>query len=143
MQICTFNLDDQQFGIDALQVQELIRHQPMTRVPMAPSSIRGLINLRGQIVTAIDLRNFLGLPPHPAESRLMNVVIRADENPISLLVDQIGDVLEVDQLTFEEPPESLSPMAKRLLHGTYKLEDRLLLFLNWQELVHATEQTCG
>ena len=95
------------FGVDAQTVQEVIRYQEMTRVPKAPPSVSGLINLRGQIVTAIDLRTRLGLKPRAAGKLPMNVVVRSDDGAVSLLVDQIGDVIEVDADNFETPPDTL------------------------------------
>jgi chemotaxis signal transduction protein len=95
-QFCTFFVDDLFLGIDVQQIQEVIRYQAMTRVPLAAASISGLINLRGQIVTAIDLRCRLGLPLRKPGESPMNVVVRDGDNVISLLVDRIGDVLEVD-----------------------------------------------
>lgn len=135
MQLCTFRLADQYFGVDALKVQELIRHQPMTPVPLAPPSVRGLINLRGQIVTAIDLRSHFGLPEVECETELMNIVIRTDDECVSLLVDRIGDVLTVDQQNFEPPPETLEETLRPFIDGAFKLEDRLLLLLNWKNIV--------
>lgn len=139
-QLCTFRLGDQFFAVDALSVQELIRHQTMTRVPQAPKIVEGLINLRGQIVTAIDLRERLGMPAREADCQPMNVVIRCDEGAISLLVDQIGDVIEVDESNFEEPPDTLSPASRELIQGAYKLEDHLLLLLDWQEAIQVVEK---
>lgn len=75
-QFCTFHLDSLFLGIEVLRVQEVIRAQPMTHVPLAPPAVKGLINLRGQIVTAIDLRDRFGLPPLPSEQAPMNVVVR-------------------------------------------------------------------
>jgi len=141
MQLCTFKLGDQYFGVDALKVQELIRHQPMTRVPMAPPSVRGLINLRGQIVTAIDLRSRLNLAPLSIEALPMNVVVRSDDGAVSLLVDQIGDVVEVVADSFEEPPDTLSQATRELVRGAYKLSDRLLLLLDCEQATSLLPET--
>lgn len=135
MQLCTFRLGDQHYGVDALIVQELIRNQPMTRVPLAPPSVRGLINLRGQIVTAIDLRSRFGLPKLESESEPMNIVIRSDEECVSLLVDQIGDVLSLEQEHFEAPPETLNEAMRPFINGAFKLDEHLLLLLNWKNVV--------
>ena len=89
-----------------------------------------MINLRGHIVTAIDMRRRLDLPALPADKRPMNVVIRTSDGPVSLLVDEIGDVLEVDADTYERPPEILRGAARDLIQGAYKLDGRLLLTLN-------------
>ena len=137
-QLCTFFLDGHLFGVDAQTVQEVIRYQEMTRVPKAPPSVRGLINLRGQIVTAIDLRSRLGLKPREAGKLPMNVVVRSDDGAVSLLVDQIGDVIEVDSDSFETPPDTLQGPARELVKGAYKLEGRLLLLLDCDVAVQLT-----
>jgi purine-binding chemotaxis protein CheW len=106
-QFCTFLLGGHYFGVDVLRVQEVIRHQEMTRVPLAPPVVRGLINLRGQIVTALDLRRRLDLPDRPDDQPPVNVVVQTDDGTVSLLVDEIGDVLLVPEEAFEPPPETL------------------------------------
>ena len=108
-QFCTFILDRYVFGIEVKQVQEVLRYQELTRVPLASQVVSGLINLRGQIVTAIDLRRRLELNERdddelPMNVVIMNVVIRTDDGIVSLLVDEIGDVIEVEEDTFEHPP---------------------------------------
>ena len=95
----TFFVADLFFGVDVLRVQEVLRYQQMTRVPDAPQVIEGLINLRGQIVTAIDMRRRLGLPLRSQNAAPMNMVIRTEDGAVSLLVDEIGDVLDVDTST--------------------------------------------
>ena len=134
-QLCTFKLGNHLFGVDAQSVQEVIRYQEMTKVPMAPPAISGLINLRGQIVTAVDLRLRLGLGKLEENRKPMNVVVRSDEGAVSLLVDQIGDVIEVDDRNFEEPPDTLIGTARDLILGAYKLEGQLLLLLDCDEAV--------
>jgi purine-binding chemotaxis protein CheW len=125
-QYCTFFLDGLFFGVEVESVQEVIRHQCMTNVPLAPRVIRGLINLRGQIVTAIDLRLRLGLRAAPDGLLPMNVVVRSEEGAVSLLVDEIGDVLDVSEECYEMPPENLHGDARLLLRGVYKLKSTLL-----------------
>ncbi|HEX5269025.1 MAG TPA: chemotaxis protein CheW [Gemmataceae bacterium] len=135
-QFCTFSLDGLYFGVEVKKVQEVIRYQEMTRVPLAPPVVRGLINLRGQIVTAIDLRRRLALAERPADRLPMNVVVRGDEGAMSLLVDEIGDVVEVQEESFERPPETLNGVARDLIRGAYKLKDRLLLMLDTEKTVN-------
>jgi purine-binding chemotaxis protein CheW len=137
-QYCTFYVDGHYFGLDVLKVQEIIRYQEMTRVPLAPPVVRGLINLRGQIVTAIDLRRRLELRERPADQLPLNVVVQTDDGAVSLLVDEIGDVLEVPEKLFERPPETLKGMARELIRGAYKLQDRLLLILDTERTVNVT-----
>ena len=129
-QFCTFYLDGILFGIHVQRVQEVIRYQEMTRVPLMPREVRGLINLRGQIVPALDLRKTLGLDDRRNEEMPMNVVIRSEEGAMSFLVDEIGDVLEVQDESFEKPPETLQGVARELVEGVYKLPNRLLLVLD-------------
>lgn len=134
-QYCTFFLNGRFFGIEVLQVQEVLRAQDMTRVPLAPAMVRGLINLRGQIVTAIDLRQRLGLPERDPASPPMNVVIRAEDGAVSLLVDEIGDVVEVEQSQVEAPTETLRGVARELIRGVCKLKDKLLLILDTERAI--------
>jgi purine-binding chemotaxis protein CheW len=134
-QFCTFTVDGHYFGLDVLHVQEIIRFQEMTRVPLAPPVVRGLINLRGQIVTAIDLRRRLELRERPADQLPINVVVHTNDGAVSLLVDEIGDVLEVPEKLFERPPETLKGTARELIRGAYKLSDRLLLILDTEKTV--------
>jgi purine-binding chemotaxis protein CheW len=134
-QFSTFFLDNLFFGVEVKNVQEVIRYQEMTRVPLASSVVTGLINLRGQIVTAIDLRRRLGLPDRPVDKLPMNVVVRSDDGAVSLLVDEIGDVVDAPQEAFEHPPETLSGVARELVLGAYKLENRLLLVLNQDAVI--------
>jgi purine-binding chemotaxis protein CheW len=136
-QFATFYIGDLYFGIDVLNVQEVLRHQEMTPVPLAPGVIQGLINLRGQIVTAVDMRRRLDLPAHDDSETSMNMVVRTQEGAVSLLVDEIGDVLEADRSSFESPPDNLSPAARELIRGIYKLKDRLLLVLDTERAVDA------
>jgi purine-binding chemotaxis protein CheW len=132
-QFCTFFLGDLLLGVEVLKVQEVIRLQSMTKVPLAPPTVRGLINLRGQIVLAVDLRQRLELPPAVGGADLMNVVVRDGESAVSLLVDDIGDVLELSADRFEPPPDTLTGVARELVRGVYQLKDRLLLILDIQQ----------
>lgn len=134
-QLCTFYLGKHVFGIDVVRVQEVIRYQEMTRVPRAPSEVRGLINLRGQIVSAVDMRSRMELDPRDDDQLPMNVVVRTNDGPVSLLVDEIGDVLEVDEATVERPPDTLDGKAKDLVRCVYKLDDGLLLVLDPEQVV--------
>lgn len=129
-QYCTFFLDNLFFGIELHGVQEVIRFVEMTPVPLAPGVVSGLINLRGQIVTAIDLRRRLQLSPRPPEMQPGNVVVRSDDGAVSLLVDEIGDVVEAEEDTFEPPPETLQGPVRNVILGIHKLENRLMHVLD-------------
>jgi purine-binding chemotaxis protein CheW len=134
-QLCTFSLDNLLFGVEVVNVQEVIRYQDMTKIPLASSMVRGLINLRGQIVTAIDMRARLGLAALDATHQPMNVVLRTSDGVVSLLVDDIGDVLQLDGREFERPPETLSGVFREVVLGVYKLEARLLLLLDVERII--------
>ena len=137
-QFCTFFLDSLFLGVEVQRVQEVLRQQEMTKVPLAPPVVRGLINLRGQIVTAIDLRRRLELPERLTTEVAMNVVVRTDDGAVSLLVDEIGDVLNLPLTTFEPAPETVTGVARHLVRGIHKLDQRLLLILDVDRTVDLT-----
>jgi len=141
-QFCTFCIDRQYFAVPVQSVQEVIRYQEMTRVPLVPAVIRGLINLRGQIVVAYDLRRRLGYPDWAEAQKPMNVVVRADGETVSLLVDEIGDVIEVDESCAEQPPETLRAEMRELVQGVYKQKDQLLLVLDTERTVTGAALEC-
>jgi purine-binding chemotaxis protein CheW len=137
-QFCTFYLDKLLFGVELKTVQEVIRSLQVTQVPLAPQVVSGLINLRGQIVTAVDLRRRLELEPRAAGVAAMNVVVRSDDGAVSLLVDEIGDVVEVDDSTFERPPETLRGAVRTMITGVHKLNNHLMLVLDTQKACEMT-----
>lgn len=129
-QYCTFYVEGHYFGIRVEQVQEILRYQDMTPVPLAPSVIAGLINLRGQIVTAVDLRARLGLAERQLEDRPTNVVCLTADGAVSFLVDEIDDVVEVSEDTAEPTPPTLRGVSRALVSRVHKLEGKLLLILD-------------
>ena len=139
LQYCTFYLDNLLFGVELKGVQEVIRSLQMTQVPLAPKVVSGLINLRGQIVTAVDLRYRLELDARPTESLPMNVVVRSEDGAVSFLVDQIGDVVEVDESTFEPAPEMLRASVGSMILGVHKLPGRLLHVLDTERACQMTD----
>jgi purine-binding chemotaxis protein CheW len=134
-QYATFAVGGLFFGINVTEVQEVLRYQEMTGVPLAPPMIEGLINLRGQIVTALDMRRRLALEPRPLDTWPMNMVVQSDDGPVSLLVDEIGDVITVRPEQFELPPDNLNPAHRQLMDGVYKLDNRLLLVLDREKVL--------
>lgn len=139
-QYATFFVEDLFFGIEVLKVQEVLRYQEMTSVPSAPEVIQGLINLRGQIVTAVDMRRRLGLKKRRDEETPMNMVVRSDDGAVSLLVDEIGDVLEVSADSYEPVPENVPQGQRELIRSVYKLDGRLLLVLDTERVLQT--QAC-
>jgi len=136
-QYATFVVGDHYLGIDVLDVQEVLREQRITPVPLAPPEVAGLINLRGQIVPELDMRNLLCLSPREPEDSRFSVVVRTEHGAVSLCVDQIDDVLELDGSTFDAPPRNVDPHVRNLLLGVQKLQHRLLLILDIGRTVQA------
>ena len=136
-QLATFRLDGDLYGIEVEHVQEVRRSQGMTRVPLAPPAVAGLINLRGQVVTAIELRERLGRQPRPEGQEAVVIVVRLHGEAVSMLVDSIADVVDVDAADFEAPPDTLEGQARDLIRGAYKLHGQLLLALDVQKAVSA------
>ncbi|GAB3684239.1 chemotaxis protein CheW [Angustibacter aerolatus] len=128
--IATFTLDGRCYGVPVDRVQEVLRSQVRTPVPLAPPAVAGLVNLRGQVLTAIDLRARLGLPERSPDREPMVVVVRVGSEPVSLLVDTIGGVVDVADDQFEPPPDTMDDATGTLIVGAYKLPDQLLLALD-------------
>ena len=137
-QYCTFFVADRFLGVDVKCVQEVMRYQEMTPVPLASAVVSGLINLRGQIVTALDLRARLGLPPRAAGTLPMNIVVRTEDGAVSFLVDEIGDVVEVPESSRESVPETLTASNRELIASVCKLQDRLMLVLDTERAIAET-----
>lgn len=143
-QLCTFFLNGIFFGIDVQHVQEVIRPQVMTPVPLAPPDICGLINLRGQILTVIDLQQRLEMGRSAIrtttsldEAQGFNIVVSTHDEVVSLLVDDVGDVLEFTQNTFQPPPATLKGRMHQMLAGAYPYAGGLLLVLDTKKILAA------
>jgi purine-binding chemotaxis protein CheW len=136
VQFATFYLGEYLFAVPVGQVQEVLQQLPHTPAPGASRAVTGLINLRGQVVTALDLRKRLGMPPREARAgsdepaQSINVVVRAKDEVWSLIVDRIGDVMNVTEEQFEQPPDTLRGPLSDLIVGAYKLDGQLLLQLD-------------
>ena len=138
-QFCSFFVDGLCFGIEVGRVQEVRALTAMTPVPLAARQVVGLLNLRGHIITAIDLRRCLDLSDRPADERPVSLILRTAEGGVSLLVDRMGDVLDVAEDDFELPPRTLNARSRELIRGAYKLDGRLLLVLNIEPVVNGIE----
>jgi purine-binding chemotaxis protein CheW len=134
-QIASFLAQDLFFGVDVLQVQEIIGRVAITRVPLAPPTVSGLINMRGQIVTAIDLRRCLGLPERLSGQPPAGLILKTEEGLVSLIVDEIGAVFELPEDAFEPPPEIIKGRLRALVSRVYMLPNRLLLVVDTQRLL--------
>ncbi len=133
--LCTFYVAGQLFGVEVEHVQEVMRDLTITRIPLSPPSVAGLINLRGQIVPVVELRRCLSLPAREPSALAENIVLTTDAGPLSLRVDAVDDVLTVTTDAFEATPDHVDGLTRRLLRGVYKLERGLLLVLSIQVVI--------
>ncbi len=138
----TFRLADQWLGIPVMLVQEVLVAMRIACVPMAPDAIAGFLNLRGQIVTAVDLRSTLRLPPRAADAEIMNVVVLLDGELFAFMVDEVGDVVSVATETVELTPATLDPRWRAACTGIVRRDRGLLLVMNVQEVLRL-EQPSG
>jgi purine-binding chemotaxis protein CheW len=138
--LVTLTVADQLCGVPVLAVRDVLGEQSITRIPLAPPEIAGSLNLRGRIVTAIDLRRRLNLPPAPPNQKPMSVVAEQGGELYALLVDQVSEVLSLDPATFERNPPTLHPSWAGFSTGIYRLEGRLLVVLDVSRLLALVEE---
>lgn len=131
-QVTTFSVGDAWFGIDVMEVQEVMTSLPTSPVPRAPHFVKGLINLRGQIATALGMRDLLG--KEGSTDQPMAVVCKLEGNLVSLIVDSIGDVIEVEQENFEKVPSTVPLNIQKYVKGVYKMEDGFLNLINLEAI---------
>jgi purine-binding chemotaxis protein CheW len=134
-QFSTFWVDERLYGVNIQMVQEITKSMNVTDVPLAPNYIKGLINLRGQIATAVGLKELFELPTTVTENGKINVVCKSDSYLISLVVDEVGDVLELEDQQFEMTPETVSPNVSRFMTGVYKLPNNLLSVIDIKKII--------
>ena len=137
-QYVSFWVDNQLLGVPVNSVQEVLNPQSIARTPKSRAELAGLVNLRGQIVTALDLRRRLDLPPLESERGSMNVVIRSNNEPFSLLVDDVGDVINVSRDLMKPVPQTLDERWREVTTGVFRLDDRLFVILNIDAILSLT-----
>lgn len=140
IQLATFFLHGELFGVDALHVQEILTYQEITTVPLAPDYVKGLINLRGQIVTVVDLRCRLGFEQLAEEHTGMNLIVNSSEGLMSLLVDQIGNVLDLHRDHLKPPPGTIRGVAVHYIQAVCQLQDELLIVLDLDSILQLTQK---
>lgn len=126
----TAKIGDQRCGIAVLQVQDVLAPQQITPIPLAPPEVAGSLNLRGRIVTAIDLRIRMGLPRREEGAHTMSIVVEHKNELYSLIVDDVGEVMKVSNKTFERNPPTLDPIWRNYSSGVFRLEEGLLVALD-------------
>ena len=132
----TMSIGGQLFGIPVLKVQDVLGPQTITRVPLAPVEVAGSLNLRGRIVTAVDVRLRLGLPKRDSDKKAMSVVVEHDGELYSLLVDTVGEVLSLESRDYQRNPPTLNPRLREFSDGIYRLNDSLLVVLSVASLLN-------
>lgn len=133
----TFTVGEQMFGIPVLRVQDILTPDRIAPVPLAPPEVKGSINLRGRIVTVIDVRVRLGLPERAKEDgRNMGVTVEQDNELYTLLVDEIGDVISLSKDLYEKNPGTLDPLWREFSNGVFRLEEKLMVVLDIDNLMN-------
>jgi len=140
LQLVSFIIENEEFGIDILNVQEIIRPVTITRVPNAPSYVEGVINLRGRIVPVIDLRKRFGLPARPTDHQTRIVVVELEGKVMGFMMDAVKEVIRVSRSVIEPPPDLTIGIDTHYISGVAKLEDRLLILLELEEVLSTEEQ---
>jgi purine-binding chemotaxis protein CheW len=135
----TLTVADQLCGVPVLGVRDILGEQLITRIPLAPPEIAGGLNLRGRIVTAVDLRRRLNLPAAPAGQKRMSVVAEQGGELYALLVDQVSEVMSLRASAFERNPPTMEPSWAEFSSGIYRLDDRLLVVLDVGKLLSLTD----
>ena len=134
LQVVSFKVGEEEFGIEILSVQEIIRLQELTRVPNSPEFVDGVINLRGKVIPVIALRKRFGLPQQTHDKETRIVVLETHSVVIGLIVDSVSEVLRIPAEAVVPPPR-LGPIEKEFVSGVGKLEDRLLILLDLERIV--------
>ena len=141
LQLCSFQLADALFGLDTMQVQEIIKVPEITKVYQAPEEIIGIINLRGKIVTIIDLAIKLDLPTEVETKNRRIIIVESQNEPFGLMVDHINDVIHIDGDELGPAPANVRITQGRFITGVFRNEEQLIAILNLEEIVSRTEKT--
>lgn len=139
-QLVSFVIENEEFGVDILKVQEIIRTVEITRVPKAPNFVEGVINLRGKIVPVIDLRKRFGIAEREHDNETRIVVVELVDKVVGFLVDRVKEVIRVEKSVIEPPPELTTSIDSNYITGVAKLQDRLLILLELNRVLSSDEQ---
>lgn len=133
----TIFLEDQVFGIPVLQIQDVLGDMQFTKVPLSPPEVSGALNLRGRIVTAINVRQRMGLPAYTGDKDPLSVVVEHDQELYSLVIDGVGDVIAIQEDYIDTCPATLDNIWKDIAMGVHKMENRLMLILDVSKLLES------
>jgi purine-binding chemotaxis protein CheW len=141
LQLVTFRIGEEEFGVNILQVQEIIRMLDITKVPKAPDFVEGVINLRGKVIPVIDLRKRFGLPARERDKMSRIIVVEIGTTVVGFIVDAVSEVLRLPASTVEPPPPVVAGLDAEYISGVGKLDDRLLIMLDMDRLLSRDEKT--
>jgi purine-binding chemotaxis protein CheW len=141
LQLVTFRIGEEEFGVNILQVQEIIRMLDITKVPKAPDFVEGVINLRGKVIPIIDLRKRFGLPARERDKMSRIIVVEIGTTVVGFIVDAVSEVLRLPASTVEPPPPVVAGLDAEYISGVGKLDDRLLIMLDMDRLLSRDEKT--
>ncbi len=141
LQLVSFNIGSEEFGVDILKVQEINRMVEITRVPQAPHYVEGVINLRGKVIPIVDLRKRFNLEVKEYDKNTRIVVVDINGSIMGMVVDSVSEVLRLPSNTIEPPPEIVANINSEYIKGVAKLEDRLLIFLDLSKVIDANEMS--
>jgi purine-binding chemotaxis protein CheW len=133
LQLATFYVSDMCLALDIGTIQEIIRDIKVTRVPHAPPQVRGVINLRGEVTTVVDLRQILGMPPIENTADTQTLIVRSQGESIGLIVDRVGDILAVDRASISPPPPNVSRIDGRFFRGVCQEKKEIIVVLDLEE----------
>ncbi|HAO93651.1 MAG: chemotaxis protein CheW [Deltaproteobacteria bacterium GWC2_56_8] len=140
LQLVTFRLGNEEFSLDILRVQEIIRHMDLTRVPRTPDFVEGVINLRGRVIPVLDLRKRFGLPAEDRTNETRIIVVDVDNRTVGLKVDAVSEVLRLPSDTVEPPPSIVTGAESEYIKGVGKLDNRLIILLDVSKILSRSER---
>lgn len=139
LQLVTFSIGEEEFGVNILKVQEIIRTMEITKVPRAPEFVEGVINLRGKVIPIIDLRRRFGLAPKGHDKNTRIIVIEINNVIVGFVVDAVSEVLRIPASTVEPPPPVVAGVESDYISGVGQLQDRLLIMLDLDKLLSSED----
>ena len=140
IQIVSFRLGEEEYGVDILNVQEIIKMLDITRVPNSPDFVEGVINLRGKVLPVIDLRKRLGLPKKEHDKSTRIIVVEMDHKTVGFIVDSVSEVLRIPSSSLEAPPQMSNGVGEEFINAVGKLQDRLLILLDLRRILSVDEK---
>ena len=140
LQLVSFHIADEEFGVDILKVQEIIRPIQITQMPNSPDYVEGVINLRGRIVPIVDLRMRLGLEKKKADNNTRIIVVELNDKTTGFMVDSVSEVLRISRNITEPPPELIAGINSEYITAVGKLEDRLLILLDMEKILSTKQE---